>query len=569
VTATMPLDVEIPRTLDALMDRLAAERPTGEVEAWLFETAPARRAAEARLATLGIRARFRSAFKPLLCFFLEEVDRTALSRATIHYPRHPLAAPGRFLAECYPLAASLEGVDTHFVPGKEGLTYEVALEWRDGGKTNHVVFAPNAEREGALGVCGWLRRDEGEERLPTEFEAIFDAALDTVRRQGWSGESPAFERLTFTVALPAADEPIGWGQEVISFRELLHEELLFATREILGAGANRLACPGQILPDIRGSGGPARLSVSTVAFDGPDETAGEDIPLATADRPLAMAQIRAALTALGGVGFSALSVEGRSVMGLHRPGTLPPLLLSSGQHANETSGVVGALRAAEVLLRNPAVDLAFIPVENVDGYELHQRLIRHNPHHMHHAARFNAQGDDISRGSHPSLHERRARQEAVARSGATLHINLHGYPSHEWVRPLTGYLPKAFEDWSMPKGFFLILVYHDGWRDAAEAMLDRVTVRLAEDGDLVAFNRRQIDAALAHSEPPPFAVRNGIAYFLSQGDDYAAPLTIITEAPDETIYGPDFVFQQQTQFRAALICAEEWHSLGGRPAAGA
>ena len=48
-----------------------------------------------------------------------------------------------------------------------------------------------------------------------------------------------------------------------------------------------------------------------------------------------------------------------------------------------------------------------------------------------------------------------ARNQALELSGAQLHLNLHGYPAHEWTRPFTGYLPRGFELWTIPKGFFL------------------------------------------------------------------------------------------------------------------
>ena len=91
---TILIDTVIRRTLDALLEELSNTKPDRPLEAWVFEDAAARRAAEARLAAASVTARIRSAYKPLLCFFLEEVDRAALREATIRYPRHPRAHPG-------------------------------------------------------------------------------------------------------------------------------------------------------------------------------------------------------------------------------------------------------------------------------------------------------------------------------------------------------------------------------------------------------------------------------------------------------------------------------------------
>ena len=76
---------------------------------------------------------------------------------------------------------------------------------------------------------------------------------------------------------------------------------------------------------------------------------------------------------------------------------------------------------------------------------------------MHHAARYTGLGDDVeSRGDTP-VYESLIRKEALALMDAKLHINLHGYPAHEWTRPLSGYLPRGFELWTIPKGFFVII----------------------------------------------------------------------------------------------------------------
>ena len=561
---TLLIDTVMPRTLDALVEKLTTTKPEQPVEVWLFEDRIARCAAEARLAAASVTARIRSAYKPLLCFFLEEVDRPALHHVTIRYPRHPQADARRFLAEAFPLAGLLDGVAVSFEPGDASLTYGVALTAKDGTTTQHSVFAPNILRDGVLGSCGWQRTagDTGV-AIQTDFEALFATAVETVRTQGWSDRIGTFERLTVAVEMPAADEEIGWGDEVISLREAMHEGLFFTLRESLmvESATDRSARPGQIVPDIRASQGTVRLRITGTMFAEADETRSATLALETADRPLGMMQIRTTMDTFSGQRFSERSREGREVAGLYKPGTGPAVLITAGQHANETSGVVGGLRAAQMLMRDPESHFAYVPVENVDGYELHQRLIAQNPRHMHHAARFTALGDDLSPAVPEPDDERRARYEGIALSGAELHINLHGYPAHEWTRPLSGYLPRGFEAWSMPKGFFLIFVHQKGFGDMAQALLTDVSARLAEDRDLIAFNARQMDVMRAHAIDPAFGVMNGIPYYLSEAATYATPLTMITEAPDETIYGPAFVLQQETQMRAALACVEAYRRL--------
>ena len=78
-------DTTIPRTLDALVDRFRGARGS-RIEAWLFEDEAARRDAERKLAAAGVQAVIRSAYKPLVHAFLEEIDCAGLRRATVRTP---------------------------------------------------------------------------------------------------------------------------------------------------------------------------------------------------------------------------------------------------------------------------------------------------------------------------------------------------------------------------------------------------------------------------------------------------------------------------------------------------
>src|SRR5690349_5075195 len=102
------LDKSFDRTLDAWTHAYMAPAWRGAVvEGWVFEGVDARRAAQAKLEQAGVTARFRSAYKPLVHYFLEEVDREGLVSAEIRYPLHEHAQAKRFTLEAYPLVALL------------------------------------------------------------------------------------------------------------------------------------------------------------------------------------------------------------------------------------------------------------------------------------------------------------------------------------------------------------------------------------------------------------------------------------------------------------------------------
>ena len=324
--------------------------------------------------------------------------------------------------------------------------------------------------------------------------------------------------------------------------------------------------PGQIVPDIRPGEGQTRLRVAIQPREmaekgdkgsgrGAAEGEGE---LESAARPLPLKRIAQELEALPGERFEALSVQGRPVRGVHVPGeTGIGLVVTAGQHANETSGVVGALRAARVLAGIGRLGFALIPLENPDGYALHERFRRVHPHHMHHAARYTALGDDLEVRDGPPWHEKAVRLEAFHRIGARLHVNLHGYPAHEWTRPLSGYLPRGFESWSIPRGFFLILRHGPGLDGMAGALMRHVAERVATVPGLAAFNRRQAILYEAHLGEAPQPSHAGIPYSIAPRPRPGPPLALITEFPDETVEGEDFRLAHAVQ-REAVLAAAEW-----------
>ena len=169
------LGIDIPRTLDAIV-RDHAKAGTS-LEAWVFEDEAARRAAEATLAASGVQARIRSAYKPLLHFFLEEIELSGLSAVTIFTPSHPLAVENRFRLEAYPLAGLLKDVRLTFEQGKEALHYVVITE-HGSRRTEYRVFAPNRERrnvlgEHALAPCGWIKVGEEAQGEPRASPAVW------------------------------------------------------------------------------------------------------------------------------------------------------------------------------------------------------------------------------------------------------------------------------------------------------------------------------------------------------------------------------------------------------------
>ncbi|PJM70206.1 peptidase M14 [Achromobacter ruhlandii] len=570
------LEKTFDRTLDAWIHAYKAPAWRGAaVEGWLFEGVDARREAEARLAQAGVTARFRSAYKPLLHYFLEEVERDGLVAVDLRYPRHEHALPKRFTLEAYPLVALLQGVRVTMKPGASDLHYDVTLVYADGRRREERVFAPNQlgqAQDGTpeLSPTGWLRVRDAEGAVQTdaaqatEYQQAFRSIVDTVRNHPWGAHEPYFDRLEIRVDLPGMDFALPVDEEIVSTFEALHEDLYFTLLEHFQHHSGRPSGdrglqPGQIIPDIRRHDGAARVLVTLEPFAPPAPAApvALDAPLAELRQPLAAGQIASCMAALGGDAFQAVSRQGRPVLGTYLRGPGPAVFISGAQHANETSGVVGALRAAQALKARGDAHFALIAAENPDGYALFNRLREQHPRHMLHASRYSALGDDIAYREHAPFFEREGRHQAHAISGAQLHINLHGYPAHEWTRPLSGYLPRNFELWTIPKGFFLVLRHHPGWRERARRLIEGVTARLARNvPGLVEFNARQLELFHAHALETGFDVLNGIPVQVTETDREALPMALISEFPDETVYGDRFVFAHTVQMETVLAATD-------------
>ncbi|QTK82644.1 Zinc carboxypeptidase [Agrobacterium tumefaciens] len=566
-------DQTFERTLDTL---IARAEPGQSFETWTFDDAKSRRETEERLKKKGVCARIRSAYKPLLFTFLEEINLDGVDAIEVRYPVHENAPANRFRLEAYPLAALVGDAKLEFIARKDDeFHYDVTLS-RNGKTETLKVLAPNRVHTDIVGETnvsptGWFRLagDASGERMETEYEQLFEAAIHAVANHGWGNDEPYFEELNIRVTHPAEDLALSVGDEVVSLREALHEDFYFSLLEFFQKKSGRPLGdrglrPGQIVPEIVKSEGEISVHIETRKLTKAFLDGGEQ-PIDKAREPIAAGQLLALLADISGEAFDARSRSGRILSARYVAGSDAAVMVSGGQHPNETTGIVGAIRAARKLAERKGAHFTISPLENPDGYALHQRLRVDNPRHMHHAARYTALGDDLeyrtpeNSGSH--LSEKEIRFKAQEISGAKLHVNLHGYPSHEWTRPLSGYVPRNFAMWTLPKGFFLIIRHHADWERQAEALLDRVTRHLGAIPGLLDYNNRQIALYETHAGETGFRIINGFPCLSSVDDRHTVPMTLITEYPDETIYGDDFITGHTAQMETVLSAYDAWQEI--------
>ncbi|CAA6819083.1 MAG: Unknown protein [uncultured Thiotrichaceae bacterium] len=548
--------------------------PPDTTEAWLFEPFAARSKVEREWANRGKQLKLHCAYKSLLHAVLEEKLLEGEKQVLIRYPVIEGDEPQRFRLECYPVnglfdgQVSFEAVEAVISEGKLPY-YEVVTD-----STLHRIAVPvrwvtSPTQKRQLVACGWIinQRDEGR-YLATEFDTIFNdtcqyfSAMPLSANSEYKNDAPLFERLTVSVSLPMRDVPLAVGNEAISFIEAMHEDIYFSALEIIRYRFNRSVGDrhlviGQVVPDIVYAEQPT-LSI-TVECSPLNHTDINDSRLSSdlgqLEHWLSPQQITCQLTELAGSRFGVTSHQGRAVSGSAVIHGMPvKLAISGGQHANESSGIVAALRAAHTLKQRGNIDFTVCPLENPDGYALFRQLCENNPNHMHHAARYTSTGNDLTCGT---SHESLIRGLAKEHLRADVHLNLHGYPAHEWTRPLSGYVPDGFTNWTIPKGFFIICRYHSGFESHAKSLLDVAIKAVLGFDAQKQQNSEMLKRFYDIVGDGQFEVAQGVVpYMISENNATDYPIEIITEAPDETVYGEAFRIAHESHYRVVLAVAD-------------
>jgi len=182
----------------------------------------------------------------------------------------------------------------------------------------------------------------------------------------------------------------------------------------------------------------------------------------------------------------------------------PTLLLLGRQHANEVSSTSYILKLAELLATDEAykpfvnkVNLAMFPMENADGAALAYELQKMTPFHSLHAGRYSSLGVEIGSGTEAA---KAFFPEAIVLHNLSdkwlpdISLNLHGYPSHEWIQQFSNYVPFLFREYWIPKGWFLLysalrLPIYDKYTQAGQDLLGFITREMQADGKISASNR--------------------------------------------------------------------------------
>lgn len=260
--------------------------------------------------------------------------------------------------------------------------------------------------------------------------------------------------------------------------------------------------------------------------------------------------------------------------------TLKAVIVYSGrQHANEVSSTSHVLRLAEQLVRDPAtratlkkVNVVMHPIDNPDGANLSIDLMHIDRDFLVHPGYHGALTADVQTGlweTDPIYPESRTRRLLWEEWLPDAFLNPHGYPSHEWVQPFSGYAGwmirrqgvESGRTWWIPRGWFTSLGYLDGPnypnnKDIAYELRERIADNFATVPTAMTLEDRlngRYDRYGVPWEPRSFQqqIYKGVRIYMSLKGVNAAPggegfmsrfpkVTWdegYTEAPDETAHG--------------------------------
>jgi hypothetical protein len=262
----------------------------------------------------------------------------------------------------------------------------------------------------------------------------------------------------------------------------------------------------------------------------------------------------------------------------------PTLFLSGRQHANEVSSTTYILKFAELLASDDAyrdfvkkINFVFEPMENPDGAALAYELQELTPFHSLHAGRYSSLGVDIGYqvgSARPFLPEAAVRKNLNERWLPDIHLNLHGYPSHEWVQAFSNYSPYLFRDYWIPRGWFayyraLRLPLYDKYKEAGDDLRRFIIAEMGKDGKTRQSNQKFYDryyrwATRWQPHLNELELHDGLNLYAARRSSQENKLsqrtaiTYVEETPelmDETARGPwlDFLCQQGLSYLRAHV----------------
>jgi hypothetical protein len=183
----------------------------------------------------------------------------------------------------------------------------------------------------------------------------------------------------------------------------------------------------------------------------------------------------------------------------------PTFFVNCRHHANEISSTNAGLRLSYILATQPPfrellkkVNVVINPMENVDGMAILEEILQLTPTDKLHAGRYNSAGQEYYEeyfNPRTPFGEAKAKPAIWGRWFPDICVDDHGFPSHEWDQPFSGYAPFRFREWWIPRAFFYFFLPYLGEkagspkRRNSEFLKDWITDVLSKEKEIMRWNQ--------------------------------------------------------------------------------
>jgi hypothetical protein len=185
-------------------------------------------------------------------------------------------------------------------------------------------------------------------------------------------------------------------------------------------------------------------------------------------------------------------------------------------HANEVSSTNAGLTLAYLLAMRPRfqeflkrVNVVINPMENVDGVAIMEEMLQLTPTDKLHAGRYSQAGREYYVeyfNPKTPYGEAKVKSAIWERWLPDICVDDHGFPSHEWDQPFSGYAPFRFREWWIPRAlFYFYLPYLEKRRDSSrrvnsEVLKDWMIKAISKEIEIMKRNRAFSDRYLKYRQ---------------------------------------------------------------------
>jgi len=184
----------------------------------------------------------------------------------------------------------------------------------------------------------------------------------------------------------------------------------------------------------------------------------------------------------------------------------PTLFINCRHHGNEISSTNAGFKLSYLLATKPKyqrllkkVNVVLNPMENVDGMVILEEMLRYTPTDQLHAARYHGAGREYYQeyfNPETPFGEAKVKPSIWERWLPDICVDNHGFPSHEWNQPFSGYAPYRFRDFWIPRALIYLYLPHLGEEKGSQARINAEALGnwmgkiISEDRVIADLNRR-------------------------------------------------------------------------------